>query len=86
MKRNELYEKAVEKYGLQAQSLVAIEEMTELSKVILKGFRNEINKEELTDEIADVEIMLEQLKQFHKIGNKVRDRKRYKKIRLEKRL
>ena len=86
MKRNELYEKAVEKYGLQAQSLVAIEEMTELSKVILKGFRNEINKEELTDEIADVEIMLEQLKQFHEIGNKVRDRKRYKKIRLEKRL
>lgn len=86
MKRNELYEKAVEKYGLQAQSLIAIEEMTELSKVILKGFRNEINKEELTDEIADVEIMLEQLKQFHEIGNKVRDRKRYKKIRLEKRL
>lgn len=86
MKRTALYEKAVEKYGLNAQSLVAVEEMTELSKVILKGFRSEINREELIDEIADVEIMLEQLKQFYEIGTKVKDKKRYKKNRLEKRL
>ena len=60
--------------------------MAELSKVILKGRRYGKNIQEFTDEIADVEIMLEQMKQHFEIGDEVKARKRFKKERLGKRL
>ena len=72
--------------GINAQDLVAVEEMSELSKVILKSKRSEMNTEELIDEISDVEIMLEQLKQNYNVAEQVKARKRYKKRRLEKRI
>lgn len=86
MKRIDLYDAALLKYGLQAQEDVLLEEMSELSKVILKGRRSRIIREDLVDEIADVEIMLEQIKQYHNLSNRVVERKRYKKRRLEGRL
>ncbi len=86
MKRIDLYDAALLKYGLQAQEDVLLEEMSELSKVILKGRRSRIIREDLVDEIADVEIMLEQIKQYHNLSNRVVERKRYKKRRLEERL
>jgi len=61
MKRTNLYQSAIDKYGEEAQQLVMVEECAELQKVILKGFRGEINIDELVDEIADVEIMGEQM-------------------------
>lgn len=86
MKRIDLYDAALLKYGLQAQEDVLLEEMAELAKVILKGRRSRIIREDLVDEIADVEIMLEQIKQYHNLSNRVVERKRYKKRRLEGRL
>lgn len=86
MKRTELYKIALDTYGMNAQDLVAVEEMSELSKVILKSKRSEMNTEELIDEISDVEIMLEQLKQNYNVAEQVKARKRYKKRRLEKRV
>jgi NTP pyrophosphatase (non-canonical NTP hydrolase) len=86
MKRTQLYQKAVETYGKLAQEHVLLEEMSELSKVILKGFRGQINMQELIDEVADVEIMLEQIKWIYAITPQVYARKVYKKKRLEKRL
>ena len=86
MKRNELYSKAVSTYGINAQEDVLLEEMAELSKVILKGRRGQLSTKDLTDEIADVEIMLEQMKQHFGIGDEVKARKRFKKERLGKRL
>jgi hypothetical protein len=86
MKRTVLYQKALNAYGITAQDLVAVEEMTELSKVILKSKRGEMNTQELIDEISDVEIMLEQLKQNYNVAEQVKARKRYKKKRLEKRV
>ncbi len=71
MKRIDLYDAALLKYGLQAQEDVLLEEMSELSKVILKGRRSRIIREDLVDEIADVEIMLEQIKQYHNLSNRV---------------
>lgn len=65
---------------------MAIEEMSELTKEICKTFRGVYNEENLVDEIADVEIMLEQLKQIHDLNAKVYKRKEHKKKRLEKRL
>lgn len=79
MKRTELYKRVVNTYGITAQDLVAVEEMTELSKVILKSKRGEMNTQELIDEISDVEIMLEQLKQNYNVAEQVKARKRYKK-------
>jgi NTP pyrophosphatase (non-canonical NTP hydrolase) len=86
MKRTQLYQKAVETYGISAQEDMLLEEMAELSKVILKGRRGQLSTQDLTDEIADVEIMLEQMKQHFGIGDEVKARKRFKKERLGKRL
>lgn len=66
---SELYAKAVQKFGERAQILVAIEEMSELTKALLKYIRHEdFNQgdydaivESIAEERADVEIMLEQL-------------------------
>jgi len=86
MKRTDLYERAINHYGSEAQMTMAIEEMSELTKEICKTFRGSYNEENLVDEIADVEIMLEQLKQIHDLNVKVYKRKEYKKKRLEKRI
>lgn len=86
VKRTDLYTQALAKYGKLAQEHVLLEEMSELSKVILKGFRGQINTQDLIDEVADVEIMLEQIKSIYNITPKVYARKVYKKKRLEKRL
>ncbi len=60
----ELYEQAVAKWGIHAQILMAVEEMSELIKVLVKYGRN-VNSsslDEIIEEIVDTEIMLEQLK------------------------
>lgn len=64
-----LYEAAVEKFGERAQILVAVEEMSELQKALLKyirlldfqhGDKADIMRS-IAEERADVEIMLNQL-------------------------
>ena len=62
-----VYYKAIMTYGIRAQSVVAIEELSELTKEITKQLRGIGNKDHLTEEIADVEIMLEQLKMMYDI-------------------
>ena len=65
----ELYKAAVQKFGERAQILVAIEEMSELTKALLKYIRHEdFNQgdyddivESIAEERADVSIMLNQL-------------------------
>lgn len=65
----ELYKAAVQKFGERAQILVAIEEMSELAKALLKYIRHEdFNQgdyddivESIAEERADVSIMLNQL-------------------------
>ncbi len=53
---------AIETYGEAPQKLMLIEEMAELTKEICKNFRGKNNKVEITEEIADVLIMIEQIK------------------------
>lgn len=63
-----LLHKAVEKWGKQAQLLMVLEEMSELQKEILKNInRDKDNINEIIEETADVEIMLEQLKYIYNI-------------------
>ena len=53
---------ALNYYGNRPQIDMAIEEMSELTKELLKNRRGKENRSQIADEMADVYIMLEQLK------------------------
>lgn len=55
----------------EKQVIVAIEELSELQKELCKSLRNKdkINLDNLIEEIADVEIMLEQMKIYFNLSN-----------------
>lgn len=73
------YNKAIELYGEKAQKLMAIEEMSELTKEICKDFRGKLNREHLIEEIVDVIITIDQLMMMYEISGdeieKMRERK-----------
>lgn len=78
---------AIIRYGPAAQLDMVIEEMSELTKEICKRKRGSDNRFELIDEIADVLIMIEQLKMIYNIDNEaVIDRIEIKVNRLNDRL
>ena len=82
-----IYEKAINTYGKSAQLDMVIEEMSELIKEICKKKRGKDNQDAIVEEIADVEIMLEQLKIICDIDNVDLDNaKKYKINRLMARL
>ena len=64
MNKEKLYKFAIERYGDEAQINQGIEEMAELIQAINKFRRNpcEETLKGIAEEIADVEIMLEQYK------------------------
>lgn len=70
----------VNTYGTKLQQDIAIEEMAELQKAILKHRRNptEETRKNIIDELADVEIMLEQLKIIYSCSKDVKERIDYK--------
>jgi len=70
LNRTELYEKLIYSNGQEHQLTVAIEEMSELTKEIVKMLRIKGNRMHLIEEIADVEICLEQLKLIYSVDNK----------------
>lgn len=53
--------------GYKMQTMVAIEEMSELTKELVKFMRGEHNTDAIAEEIADVEIMLRQMKIIYDI-------------------
>ena len=59
---NTIYQAAVEHFGEKSQIIVAIEEMSELIKELTKWERGIGSTAGIAEEIADVEIMLQQLK------------------------
>lgn len=65
MDEQRIYRAALEKWGADAQTLMAFEEMAELQKELSKAARGRDNREAIAEEIADVEIMLEQMKILH---------------------
>ena len=86
---SEICRKAVEKFGIDIQQIVAMEELGELIQAISKIAGWECSQSEdleilleyidnLAEEIADVEIMLEQLKQCHGCHIQADDYKRRK--------
>lgn len=84
--RKAIYAMAFDHYGCEAQRMMAIEEMSELIKELCKVQRDETTMWKLVDELADVEIMIEQLKMMFDAENAVRQRMDEKLLRLTKRI
>ena len=70
-RRKATYQVALEAWGPEAQTMMAVEEMSELTKEICKIWRGKIDREALADEIADVTIMLEQLRLIYNVHDAV---------------
>lgn len=72
----------IDTYGTSAQTDIAIEECSELIKALLKARRGKdkptVLRDAIIDEIADVEIMLNQLKIIHSCTKEVDERIEYK--------
>lgn len=85
-------ERAIDEYGEECQIDKAIEEMSELTKALLKrryvskDYEIDILDDAIAEEIADVEIMIKQLKMIHQFEYKVLQYKKEKIERLERRL
>lgn len=89
--RTELYKRAIEKWGERAQMEMAQEEATELATAIRKQYRKNTDEtfKNLVDEVADVEIMIEQIEFMHDhlyFRDHVENRKKFKLNRLQERL
>lgn len=82
----QLYQKVMDKWGVDAQLNVAIEELSELIKEICKDKRDYGIPDQIAEEVADVEIMCEQLRFIYDFDEAVDKWKAYKLKRLEKRL
>ena len=93
-KREELYQKAIEKWGVVSQIEMLNEESIELALAVRKFLRNNKNPEyeftnatNLIEEIVDVEIMIEQLCYIYPFfKNQIQEVKDFKLQRLEKRI
>lgn len=84
---NPIYKKAIALWGIDSQMMMAVEESSELMKAICKLRRNGVTAEtvnNLAEEIADMEIMLEQLKVMFYLFEGVEEWKNYKLKRLSK--
>ena len=58
MDEQRIYRAALAAWGADAQTLMVFEEMAELQKELCKAARGRDNREQIAEEIADVEIML----------------------------
>lgn len=80
---------AINTYGCHNQVIKAIEEMSELQKELCKGLSGKLTLAQVDNiavEIADTEIMLEQLKMIYGIHKPVEEWKHLKLLRLANRL
>lgn len=84
MKKNELknktYNDLINRYGEEKQLIVAIEELSELTKELTKILRGKGNKTRLVEEIADCYICLEQIRIIKKITNNELKNEKAKKL------
>lgn len=78
--------RAIDSYGAQSQTLMVMEEMAELQKELCKHARGKDNRLAIAEEIADVQIMLEQMAILHNCETQVKTFRVQKLDRLKKRL
>jgi NTP pyrophosphatase (non-canonical NTP hydrolase) len=80
------YEKILNHYGQESQILKTIEELGELTTALSRSLNGREDIDNIAEEIADVEIMLEQMKRCYKIISLVNTRKGQKLNRVENRI
>lgn len=78
--------RAVDAYGKEHQLIICMEEMAELTKELTKNLRGRRNLQDISEEVADVEIMLEQVKVIFDLKEEVSEAKEAKLLRLQKRI
>ena len=76
----ELYKRAINKWGEPSQLLMVIEEMAELTHEITRDLRMDGTNCSIAEELADVEIMLEQLRIMRPATAKAADQIRIGKL------
>ena len=86
MTNREILENALMTYGAKAQILMVMEEMAELQKELCKNIRGKANVANIAEEIADVQIMLEQMTMLFHCEHAVQANREYKLMRLENRI
>lgn len=93
MTSKETMHKAINTYGVENQIIKTVEELSELSQALCKFLSKPYTESDRTildniyEEIADVDIMLEQCKMiFYESEDKINDYKKEKIKRLERRL
>lgn len=89
MSPTEVYQKAIDKWGRRAQLEMAQEEASELSLAVRKHIRKDSKETllHLAEEIADVEIMIDQMRfMFPSIEKEVTSFKTFKLDRLAHRI
>lgn len=79
-------QRALDTWGKHHQLTICMEEMAELTKELSKNIRGQDNDLGIAEEVADVEIMLEQLKIIFHIRTDVENVKNEKLIRLDRRI
>jgi len=84
---SELYRRAITTWGEEAQRWMVVEEISEFLDTLAKAIRGRASRQELVDELADAQIMLEQIMILFSLSeNEVEEAKRRKLERLESRL
>jgi len=81
-----IYQAALDTWGAESQTVVVFEEMSELQKALCKNYRGADNRDNIAEEIADVQIMLEQMILLHNCGPQVQKWRKMKLDRLADRL
>jgi hypothetical protein len=83
----DILQRCIDKWGIQMQLNIVVEELSELIKELCKFHRGNDNRFEIIDEISDVTIMLEQAKLIFGITeDELQDRIKFKVNRIEERL
>lgn len=84
--RNTIYDRAIAKWGEAHQIVKCVEEMSELIKEICKSSEGAKNQFHMAEEIADVQITMEQLTKIFGLEELVKYHRDMKIFRLEKRI
>ena len=86
VEKKDIYNKAKQVWGIDAQVTKAIEELAELQKELCKFLLDDGNMEHIAEEIADVKIVVEQVELILECKRKVKEYKIAKIQRLSDRL
>lgn len=82
----DILNKAVKIWGKEAQMIVAVEELSELIKELTKNLRGNENTGHISEEMADVYIMLSQLEKIFGNADEIQQWKEKKILRMSERL